>query len=436
MTKPQAKPGELAIDPSQVRVGVYVRIPLSWLDHPFLSSSFLVTTEDQVREINALGVGVFADAKRSKVMPAPPPKAAAPAPDPAKELELTLLRQKQEAQRAAKAQRAKVMADMRARLDLVQKQYMSAAEQTAGAFKQLDARPAESMGAMRTVANESAHSLLADPSSAIILIADKAKSQGEVAHALSVMTLSLLLAKHLELPEAEIEQIGAAALLHDIGHHSINPSILRNPARNRHEEAAFQLHAKAGHDRLQAMAATGAAVPPGAAEVALYHHVREDGSGYPHGLKVAQMSRAAKIVAITNRFDNLANPVDPRLAVSPFEALGVMWARERGGFDETLLQQFIRTMGIYPPGTLVLLSDSRIGVVVATAPPSARLCPQVLIYDPDTPRREALILDLAEPETAQQLKVDKALRMQERSEDELDYLLPRRKMNWFRGNTG
>ena len=147
------------------------------------------------------------------------------------------------------------------------------------------------------------------------------------------------------------------------------------------------------------------------------------------------MPKLAKIVGIANRFDNLTNPNDPRAAVSPFEALGVMWARERAAFDEMMLQTFIRTMGIYPPGTLVMLSDGRSGVVVATAPPTARLCPQVLVYDPETPRREALIVDLSDPETARQLKVEKAMRMQERSEDELDYLLPRRKMSWFKGNS-
>jgi hypothetical protein len=93
-------------------------------------------------------------------------------------------------------------------------------------------------------------------------------------------------------------------------------------------------------------------------------------------------------------------------------------------------------MGIYPPGTLVQLSDGRTGVVVAAAPQRARLCPQVLMYDPDTPRREAIILDLAEPELAQELKIEKALRTQDRSEDELDYLLPRRKVSWFRGSNG
>jgi HD-GYP domain-containing protein (c-di-GMP phosphodiesterase class II) len=430
---PPAKPGELQIQAAQVRVGVHVRIPLSWLDHPFLSSSFLVSNEEQVREILALGVNVYCDPRRSKNMPAPPPSPSAPAADPAQELELTLVRQRQEAQREAKAKRVQVMAAMRAKLDVAQKHYASAAEQAGNAFKHMGARPAESVRVMRDVAVESANSLLADPDSAIILIADKAKSQGEVAHALSVMTLALLLAKQMQLLEAEIQLVGMAALLHDIGHSGVNPSILRNPARNRHEEAVFQTHARHGYDQLMAL---GGVVPQVVAEAALHHHEREDGKGFPSGAKASAVSRVAKIVGIANRFDNLANPVDPRTAVSPFEALGVMWAREKSAFDEVLLQTFIRTMGIYPPGTLVQLSDGRTGVVVATAPPDARLCPQVLIYDPDTPRREALILDLADPETAQQLKVAKALRMQERSEDELDYLLPRRKMTWYRGNNG
>lgn len=432
----ERKPGELAIEASQVQVGVYVRIPLSWMDHPFMSASFLVTSEEQVREIAALGVGVFCNPSRSKAKPLPSPAARAVQAESAaraqeQELELTLLRQRQEAQRAAKAERAKAMARMRERLDATQRQYMAATEQTAGAFKQFGARPRESVETMAQVANESARQLMADTDSAIILIIDKGRSQGEVMHALSVMTLSLLLAKQLGMDTEGLRQVGLAALLHDIGLGALNPSLVRNPARNRHEEAIYQTHCRLGADQLGAL---GATVPPAVVQAALSHHEREDGRGYPRGLRGAEIPLIAKIVGIVNRFDNLTNPTDQRAAVSPAEALGVMWARERPAFDEVLLQAFIRTMGIYPPGTLVQLSDGRCGVVVAAAPPHARLCPQVLVYDLDTPRREALILDLSEPELAQQLKVDKALRAQERSEDELDYLLPRRKVSWFRGN--
>ncbi len=431
----ERRPGELAIEASQVQVGVYVRIPLSWMDHPFMSASFLVTTEEQVREIVALGVGVYCNPSRSKAMPLPgaaarAAQAAAEARTQEQELELTLLRQRLDAQGAAKAQRAQAMARMRERLDAAQRQYMAATEQTAGALRLFGARPRESVETIGQVAGESAQQLMADPDSAIILIADKGRSQGEVMHALSVMTLSLLLAKQLGLDAEALRQVGVAALLHDIGLASLNPSIVRNTARNRHEEAVYQTHCRLGAEQL------GPHVPAAVAQAVASHHEQADGRGYPRGLRGAEIPALARIVAVANRFDNLTNPLDARQAISPCEALGVMWARERSAFDEGLLQAFIRAMGVYPPGTLVQLSDGRIGVVVAAAPAQARLCPQVMVYEPDTPRREAIVLDLAEPEVARQLKIDKPLRAQDRSEDELDYLLPRRKVSWFRGHGG
>lgn len=150
-------------------------------------------------------------------------------------------------------------------------------------------------------------------------------------HALSVMTLSLLLAKQLALDEATLRAIGIAALLHDIGKSSINPSILRNPARNRFEEAIYQSHGKLGAEELRRL---GVAVPPAVFEVMLHHHERRDGKGFPGLGPPAELGMPARIVAITNRFDNLANPVDPKTALSPFEALGLMWSREQGAIDD------------------------------------------------------------------------------------------------------
>jgi hypothetical protein len=89
-------------------------------------------------------------------------------------------------------------------------------------------------------------------------------------------------------------------------------------------------------------------------------------------------------------------------------------------------------MGVYPPGSIVLLSDGRVGAVVSSAPTDTPLSPQVLIYEPEIPRRQAIILNLA---TDTNLHIAKPLRLQERPSDELDYLLPRRKMNWFRSES-
>jgi hypothetical protein len=105
-----------------------------------------------------------------------------------------------------------------------------------------------------------------------------------------------------------------------------------------------------------------------------------------------------------------------------------MWTKEKSTYDPVLLQLFVRAMGVYPPGSIVQLSDGRVGAVVLSAPTESPLCPQVLIYEPEIPRRQAIILNLS---TETELRIEKHLRIQDRPSDELDYLLPRRKMNWF-----
>jgi hypothetical protein len=105
-----------------------------------------------------------------------------------------------------------------------------------------------------------------------------------------------------------------------------------------------------------------------------------------------------------------------------------MWSKEQSAFDTVLLQLFVRAMGVYPPGSVISLSDGRVGAVVASARTEAPLSPQVMIYDRETPRRQAIIVDLAKESS---IKIDHSLRLQDRPDDELDYLLPRRKLNWF-----
>jgi putative nucleotidyltransferase with HDIG domain len=426
-----AESGEIAIRPSQVRVGVHVRIPLPWTQHSFMTSSFVVSSDAQVREILALGIDLYCDPSKGRVQPMP--VVQAPAPDPAREQELARLRDEQKARIALKHERQAAMKAMRTRLDATQQSFVHAADQAAVALRQFGARPKESVRTMLDVSAESTRSLLSDPDSTILLVTDKGVHLGDTSHAISVMTLALLLAKRLGEPEDVLHTIGAGALLHDVGMGRLDHSLVRNPARNRFEEVTFQSHCALGHAELRAI---GQIVPPRVLDVVLRHHEREDGKGYPAGLAGDAIPKSARIVALADRFDELTNPPDAARAMSPFEALASMWTRERAGFNEVLLQHFIRAMGIYPPGTLVQLSDGRIGVVIAAAPETARLCPQVLVYDAATPRREAIIVDLASASASAgqpaPLKIDKALRMQERSDAELDYLLPRRKVSWFR----
>jgi HD-GYP domain-containing protein (c-di-GMP phosphodiesterase class II) len=416
--------GEICIEASQLRPGVHVRLPVPWMDHHFLFSSFVIADEDQVRQIAALKLPhLFCDITRCKVPPLPtpptsPPPTKADEEDKARQAALTakLMAEKQE--------RARVMSELRGRLDKAQKHYTGATKAVGGAIKAFDLDPKESVKQVTKVSEDSTAALLADPDSALVLIAEKAHEEGSAAHSLSVMTLTLLLGKQARLPNEAICALGIGALLHDIGKEAIKPAILRNTARNKFEEEIYQTHCRIGYEN----ALRAGSLSQAMLEAILHHHERVDGSGFPDGLAGDATPLSARVVAIADRFDNLANPIDYRLALSPSEALSRMWTKERKGFDTVLLQLFVRAMGVYPPGSIVQLSDGRIGAVVASAPTGSPVSPQVLIYAPEVPRHQAIIIDLAREDS---IKIEKPLRLQERPDEELDYLLPRRKLNWF-----
>ncbi|HRD93600.1 MAG TPA: DUF3391 domain-containing protein [Accumulibacter sp.] len=425
--------GEICIDASQLRPGVHVRLPVPWIEHQFMFNSFVIIDDEQVQLIAAMKLPqLFCDPRRCTV-PLPQPGEAPAADDGGgdhqaqRAVERAAEQQRLAALAAAgiaeKHERSRVMGELRGRLDKAQQHYLSAARAVGGAIKGFARNPRESIKQVAEVSAESTAALLADPDSAIVLIAEKAHDDGHAAHSLSVMTLALLLGKQAGLPEAALRALGIGALLHDIGKLAINPAILRSDERNRHEEALYQTHCRCGFEQ----AARAGSLSQPMLDAILHHHERFDGSGFPDRQSGSAIPLAARMVAIANRFDNVVNPVDHRRAMSPSEALSTMWTREQKSFDGTLLQLFVRAMGVYPPGSIVQLSDGRVGAVVGSAPAARPLSPKVLIYAPEVPRRQSIIVDLARDCA---LTVERPLRLQERPAEELDYLLPRRKINW------
>ena len=416
--------GEILVEAAQLRPGVHVRLPVGWMEHPFMFNSFVITDMAQVRQIAALQLPqMFCDLRRCTAPPLRKPEVPRePTADELRERRESaelLARQMQDKQARANAVKA-----LRARLDVAQTHYLGAAKAVGSALKRFDIDPQESARQVMLVSSESTAVLMRDSDSAVALIAEKGHSDMLYAHALSVMTLALLLGKHAGLPEAALKEVGIGALLHDVGKLGLNASVMRKAERSRHEEVIYQAHCRHGLDEAQRAGCLSRAV----LDTIAHHHERADGSGFPAGLGAQRIPLAARIVAIANRFDNLTNPLDPRRALTPSEALATMWVKEQSAFDPMLLQLFVRAMGVYPPGSLVQLSDGRDGVVVASAAGNAPLRPQVLVYEPRIPRRHAIIVDLTQDAS---LDVVRARPVQDLPADELDYLLPRRKLSWF-----
>jgi putative nucleotidyltransferase with HDIG domain len=233
----------------------------------------------------------------------------------------------------------------------------------------------------------------------------------------------MIVAKELKAPPEAIRLLGTGALFHDIGKLDIPDRVTRKTSPlTKPEVALLQQHCAYGVEIGRRMELSGEVL-----NIIGQHHEHVDGSGYPKALKHSQISMLAKIVAIANTFDNLCNPSNPAWALTPHEALSVMYAQQRGQFEATPLNTFVRCMGIYPPGTVVVLSNGSIGMVVAVN--STRpLKPTLLVYDPDVPREDAVLVELEqEPEVT----VARTLKPSQLPAAVFDYLAPRKHTSYY-----
>ena len=161
----------------------------------------------------------------------------------------------------------------------------------------------------------------------------------------------MLVGKKVGLTERELADLAMGALAHDAGKVQVPPQIIKNPHRKKHEEDFFRQHVLFSFQ----LASTSGAFTKEALAIIADHHEAVNGTGWPRGRR--DSTRAARILAAVNRYDNLCTPeavgVEPLM---PAEALARMFKVEGAQFDTALLGALIKLLGIYPPGTVVQLS--------------------------------------------------------------------------------
>ncbi len=197
-------------------------------------------------------------------------------------------------------------------------------------------------------------------------------------HAIAVSASMAALARQLTLDAESIRKAGLAGLLFDIGKARVAPQILnKRGALTEDEFAAVRAHAVAGYALLGEIGIAD----PDVLDVCLHHHEKYDGTGYPHGLKGEEIGRMARMAAVCDTFDALTAPRPHResLGMGPADAVRSMadWAQEQ--FDESVFQAFVKTIGVYPIGSIVQLACGRVGIVVDSNP-DAILRPKVKVF--------------------------------------------------------
>lgn len=208
-------------------------------------------------------------------------------------------------------------------------------------------------------------------------------------HSVAVCALMLALARRLGLDEAGVRDAGAAGLLHDLGKAAMPLEVLNKPGALSDEEfRIMKAHPQRGWDMLK----LGGTASEPVLDVALHHHEKIDGSGYPHGLAGEAISRMAKMGAVCDVYDAITSNRPYKKAWGPAESLQRMigW---KGHFDPEVFKAFVRSIGIYPVGALVRLESERLAVVLDQGEGSL-LTPKVRVFFNARKREPIFLKDL------------------------------------------
>jgi len=219
-------------------------------------------------------------------------------------------------------------------------------------------------------------------------------------HSVAVCGLMIALARKLGLNEQDTRDAGLGGLMHDIGKSRIPDRILNKPDKLTDEEwAAMKSHPEIGHAIL-----SHGSYGPIPLDVVLHHHEKWGGGGYPHRLAGGSIGVAARMAAVCDVYDAITSNRPYKAGWSPGEAVRKLAEWAPGHFDEKVFQAFVRTVGIYPVGTLVRLQCGRLGVVVEHNE-RALLKPKVKAFFSISAQSRIApeLLDLAEPHRAHRI---------------------------------
>lgn len=392
---------------ADLQVGMFVHLDLGWMSHPFALSSFRIADAGQIATIRSLGLArVRWSPERSDTAQlaandaSAPEEAFAPVADAGTTpVPLAPAAAQQAAADRVERQYAEAARDWRTATDLLQRDASGAGQRYAALSRALVTKM---LGARE-----------------LSIRAVSAAPTEEACHALNVSVLALLMGRLCGLTEGELEDLGTGALAHDIGKTELPPALHKADAHFTNAELArWRDHVARGVALGQRMG-----LAPGALLVIGQHHEHMDGSGFPLGIDGHRISVPARVTALVDRYDGLCHPSKRTLPMTPHEAVSLLFSQGQRLYDPALLTTFVRMMGVYPPGSVVQLTNDRYAVVESVSA-SRPLKPKVLLHD----GAALQFVDLAQDAA---LGIRRALPAAQLPSAVREQLMPARRAAWF-----
>jgi HD-GYP domain-containing protein (c-di-GMP phosphodiesterase class II) len=339
------------VDASQLKVGMYIHdLSCDWMTHPFVRNRFLLSTEDEIRKILNAGIhDVVIDSSKGLDVQNAPTLAEAQAATEREIVEIA----------------AKTPVVTRVSLGEEMKRAVQIRHQASTLVRTVmqDARlgKAIELDQVQPVVQNITESILRNPGALVGLLRIKNKDDYTFLHSVSVCTLLVAFCRSRNIPADITHQAGLGGLLHDTGKALVPDAVLNKPGPLTDEEfAIIKRHPEDGYNILRQSPEIG----PIPLDITLHHHERRDGSGYPNKQANDDISELAQMAAIVDVYDAITADRCYHKGMSAAAALRKIYEWSKFHFNPQYAQEFMRCVGIYPVGTMVLLESGRLGVVI------------------------------------------------------------------------
>ncbi len=429
-----------------LRLGLYIKIEGSWFSHPFPTNSFKIESAKDLETLRGLTkVKLYFDPDRSEPEGIHTEHTKAPDrkrvqstgeqdKEPSNESEPITSQDSSEEKATPEDPIQRKVAQHQAfqvyqeHLQAVGGQFQEVVQEAKQVMQDvITGRPRGLRTAQKIVSELYEILDIADNSRALLnLIGSNEPNEEFFLHALNVSSLSLMVGQDLGLSREDAEKLALGALFHDIGELKFPAEqLLRKGSMSASERKNFlSTHPKYGVELAEKLPN----FPYEAIDVIRQHHERLNGSGFPTGKKDDQISKFAKIVMVVDEYDELCHHPDPAKSLIPSEALSYLYVKCRHTLWHDAVVSLISQLGVYPPGSLVNLSNQKIGIVTSVNLAN-RLRPVILVYDEHSSSDEPIILNLSEEDES--LSIVSAIRPVDLSAKIRECLNPRRIISYF-----
>ncbi|MFW2372212.1 MAG: HD-GYP domain-containing protein [Gammaproteobacteria bacterium] len=325
-------------------IGMYIdKLEGSWLKHPFWKTSFKLTDRKDINTIKSSGISqVWIDTCKGDDIETIQRSQAEVPSKPEGKPEPTVTRVALEKE-----------------IETARETLARAKQATIEMFKDARMGSSVSIDHVSPLVDEISESVARNPSAMLSISRMKNKDDYTYLHSVAVCALMIALGKQLDY-QGDLHSLGMAGLLHDIGKMAIPDEILNKPGKLTDEEFEIvRTHPFRGWEILK----QSYDVDDLALEVVLHHHEHVDGRGYPDKLSADKLSLVARMASVCDVYDAITSDRCYKKGWEPAEALKKMAEWKDGQFDDAVFNAFVKTVGIYPTGTLVKLHSGRLGLV-------------------------------------------------------------------------